>query len=45
MNIEINGYNICYKITGSGEQTVVMLQGWGTNLAVYDSVADTINEA
>ena len=44
MNIEVDGYNICYKITGDGEDTVVMMQGWGTDLGVYDSVADAINE-
>lgn len=44
MNIEVDGYNICYKITGEGENTVVMLQGWGTDLGVYDSVAEAINE-
>lgn len=43
MNIEVDGYNICYKISGNGEKTAVMLQGWGTDLGVYDSVADTIN--
>lgn len=42
MNIEINGYNICYKITGDGEDTVVILQGWGTDLGVYDSIADIL---
>lgn len=44
MNIEVDGYNICYKISGEGDETVVMLQGWGTDLGVYDSVADAINE-
>ena len=44
MNIEVDGYNICYKITGTGANTVVMLQGWGTDLGVYDSVANTIND-
>ena len=44
MNIEVDGYNICYKMTGSGEETVVMLQGWGTDLGVYDSVANAIND-
>ncbi len=43
MNVEVDGLNIGYKITGTGEETVVMLQGWGTDLGVYDSVADTIN--
>ncbi len=45
MNIEVDGYNMCYKITGDGDETVVMLQGWGTHLGVYDSVADAINES
>lgn len=44
MNIEVDGYNICYKISGNGEETVVMLQGWGTDLGVYDTVAGSINE-
>ena len=44
MNIEIDGYNICYKISGSGEKTAVILQGWGTDLGVYDSVAEAIND-
>lgn len=43
MNVEVKGYNICYKITGAGEKTVVILQGWGTHLGVYDSVANCIN--
>ncbi len=45
MNIEVDGYNISYKITGPEEaETVVLLQGWGTDLGIYDSVADAINE-
>lgn len=44
MNIVVDGYNISYKITGDGEETVVMLQGWGTHLGMYDSVAAAINE-
>lgn len=43
MNIEVNGYNVCYKKSGSGEDVAVILQGWGTNLGVYDLVANTIN--
>lgn len=43
MNIEVDGYNICYKITGEGDKTVVILQGWGTDLGVYDSVASAIS--
>ncbi|MCR5421999.1 MAG: alpha/beta hydrolase [Lachnospiraceae bacterium] len=44
MNVNVDGYNICYKITGTGEEYVVMLQGWGTDLGVYDLVADSIND-
>ena len=44
MNIEVDGYNICYKIIGEGDETVVILQGWGTDLGVYDSVASTISD-
>ena len=44
MNVEVDGYNICCRITGNGEETAVMLQGWGTDLGVYDSVADAVNE-
>lgn len=44
MNICVDGYNISYKITGEGERTVVMLQGWGTHLGMYDSVANAIND-
>lgn len=44
MNIEINGYNINYKESGTAGPVVVLLQGWGTSLAVYDSVAACICE-
>ncbi|MCR5521180.1 MAG: alpha/beta hydrolase [Lachnospiraceae bacterium] len=44
MNIEIDGYNINYKITGNGDKTVVVLQGWGTSLETYDIVAECVKE-
>lgn len=44
MNIVVDGYNISYKITGEGERTAVMLQGWGTHLGMYDSVAGAISD-
>ena len=44
MDIKVDDYNICYKITGTGRETAVILQGWGTDLGIYDSVANTINE-
>ncbi|MDD3367837.1 MAG: alpha/beta hydrolase [Lachnospiraceae bacterium] len=43
MEIKIDDYNINYKITGTGEHTVVILQGWGTTMEVYDSVAACIS--
>ena len=39
MELFIDGYKISYKETGDVEDTVIILQGWGTNMAVYDSVA------
>lgn len=44
-SILVDGYNIYYKESGEGEKVVVMLQGWGTELEIYDSVAATINDA
>ncbi len=43
MEIIVDGYKISYKITGGGDETVVILQGWGTEFSVYDSVAACIN--
>lgn len=40
----IDGYKIEYKITGSGDDTVIILQGWGTELSIYDSMASCIME-
>ena len=42
MYTEINGYQIAYKITGSGEKTAVILQGWGTSYNAYESVAEVL---
>ena len=48
MTISIDGYNINYKITGpsedSGAPVLVVLQGWGTGLELYDSVAAAVND-
>lgn len=38
----IDNYKINYKITGEGK-TVVILQGWGTSLEMYDTVANSLN--
>ena len=47
MVIDINGLEIAYRITGpeDADQTAVVLQGWGTDLTVYDSVASAINDS
>ncbi len=45
MVLNIDGYNINYKITGPDTgRTVVMLQGWGTSLDLYDFVAGSLND-
>lgn len=38
MNIDIDGYNIEYKKSGSGD-AILILQGWGTTMDVYDCIA------
>ena len=49
MNITIGGLNINYKISspeGSKDAPVlVVLQGWGTGMEIYDSVAAAVNDA
>ena len=42
MEIVIDGYKISYKESGDGQDTAVILQGWGTSMAVYDSVASCL---
>ena len=47
MNATIDGLNINYKISGpdgSDAPVLVVLQGWGTELAMYDSVAAAVND-
>ncbi len=47
MDIIINDLEINYKITGPEDaaETAVILQGWGTDLTIYDSVAAAINDS
>ncbi len=42
METVVDGYRIQYKVFGDGERTAVILQGWGTTLEVYDSVASCL---
>lgn len=48
MNITIGGLNINYKISGpdgsKDAPVLVVLQGWGTGMEVYDSVAAAISD-
>ena len=44
MNIEIDGYDISYTITGTGDETVVILQGWGTHYDIYNAMAETLSQ-
>ena len=45
MKISINGYDISYTISGpEGADTLVVLQGWGTEMSLYDSVAAAVND-
>ena len=43
----INGLDINYKISGPGDAKTafVILQGWGTEMGLYDSVAADVNDA
>ena len=44
--MDINGLDINYKISGpeDAEHTLVVLQGWGTEMGLYDSVAAAVND-
>ncbi|MGN1084040.1 MAG: alpha/beta fold hydrolase [Lachnospiraceae bacterium] len=42
METIVDGLHIKYEITGQGEP-VVVLQGWGTKLEIYQSVADCLS--
>lgn len=44
MKTSVLGYDVNYKISGQGEQTLFILQGWGTKLEVYDSVAAAVSD-
>lgn len=46
MEIKIEDLNVNYKISGPGgrAKVAVILQGWGTDMSIYDSVASAIND-
>ena len=43
MQAETDGYKINYNVAGDGKKTVVVLQGWGTTMAVYDVVVKALS--
>ena len=43
MELVVKDLKIQYKITGEGDNTVVILQGWGTHMGIYDSMAASIS--
>lgn len=45
METLIDGINIRYRITGQGDRTAVILQGWGTDMKLYDPVAADISDS
>lgn len=44
MEITIRGCKTNYIVWGDGDETIVILQGWGTSLAVYDSIAKFLSQ-
>ena len=45
MKISIDGYDISYKISGPEDaEILVVLQGWGTEMGLYDSVAAAVSD-
>ncbi len=45
MNTTIDGCSVYYKISGSGTNCALILQGWGTSCTLYDSVAQMLSES
>ncbi len=43
MEVVINDYKIQYKESGNGDRVVVILQGWGTEMSLYDTIAAGIS--
>ncbi len=46
MELEIDGYKIHYKYSGreDTDHTIVILQGWGTKLELYDGMAAALSD-
>ena len=44
MTIEVCGIPVHYAEYGSGEETVLILQGWGTHLGLYQALAEHLGK-
>jgi pimeloyl-ACP methyl ester carboxylesterase len=44
MEIQVDGLNIRYTEQGEGPKVAVILEGWGTSIEVYESVARDISD-
>ena len=44
MNTVVDGLSINYEVYGNGPENAVILEGWGTNTKVYESVANDIKD-
>lgn len=44
MEITVDDLKISYRIFGEGEETAVLLQGWGTTYSIYESIANILSE-
>jgi pimeloyl-ACP methyl ester carboxylesterase len=42
MVVDVDGLSVNYRITGTGPRVAVILQGWGTTLDMYDSIAGAL---
>ena len=38
MEITVDGHKVRYQISGEGDKTIVILQGWGTTYEAYDPI-------
>lgn len=44
MEITVDGLKISYRVYGEGDETAVLLQGWGTTYSIYESIANILSE-
>ena len=42
MQIQIDGYDVYYSTKGNSKKYVIILQGWGTKVEIYNVIAETL---